>query len=303
MKTIIIQLIFSCLLLSCSNINRDKPVDKQDLKGRDYRLFQNTPAWELAKAVQDEDKNKINKILSKDPNLINYQESKYGNTLLMLTIMNQQIKSFKYLLEKKADVNIHNTYAGTSPIIEACSSKYYDIQFVEILVQNGANVNDIETGKRKKGNSTRATPLIEASKSGLIDLVKFLVSKGANVNYQNEFGQSALSESIMQKRYDISYYLLKNGADYKRPIFYRPDYSIPLEKQSPNDKGRPMYLVDVLREAFLDFDTDEYKYKMKIVDFLKSKGIDYRAAPIPDYIKKKSKEEYLSNWKEYLEKY
>lgn len=48
------QLIFCCLLLSCSNINRDKPVDKSELSGRDYRLFQNTPAWELAKAVQDE---------------------------------------------------------------------------------------------------------------------------------------------------------------------------------------------------------------------------------------------------------
>lgn len=299
----IIQLVFSCLLLSCSNINRDKPVDKQDLTGSDYRLFQNTPAWDLAKAVQDEDEKKINEIVSKDPKLINYQEPKFGNTLLMLTITNQQLKPFRYLLEKRADVNIHNTFDGTSAIIEACGSKYYDIQFVKILIQNGANVNDIETGERKKGNSTRATPLIEASKSGLMDLVKFLVSKGADVNYQNEFGQSAFSESIMQKRYEISYYLLENGADYERPIFYRPDYSIPLEKQDPNDKGKPMYLVDVLREAFLDFDTDEYKYKMKIVDFLKSKGIHYRSTPIPEYIKKKAQEEYPNSWNEYLEKY
>lgn len=303
MKVMIIKIVFSCLLLSCSNINRDKPVDKQVLTGSDYRLFQNTPAWDLAKAVQDEDEKKINEIVSKDPKLINYQESKFGNTLLILTITNQQIKPFKYLLEKRADVNIHNTFDGTSAIIEACGSKYYDIQFVEILIQNGANVNDIETGERKKGNSTRATPLIEASKSGLMDLVKFLVTKGADVNYQNEFGQSSFSESIMQKRYEISYYLLENGADYERPIFYRPDYSIPLEKQDPNDKGKPMYLVDVLREAFLDFDTDEYNYKMQVVDFLKSKGIDYRATPIPDYIKKKAQEEYPKTWKEYLEKY
>jgi uncharacterized protein len=303
MKTMIIQLVFSCLLLSCSNINRDESVDRQDLTGSDYRLFQNTPAWDLAKAVQDEDEKKINEIVSKDPKLINYQEPKFGNTLLMLTITNQQIKPFRYLLEKRADVNIHNTFDGTSAIIEACGSKYYDIQFVEILIQNGANVNDIETGERKKGNSTRATPLIEASKSGLMDLVKFLVSKGADVNYQNEFGQSAFSESIMQKRYEISYYLLENGADYERPIFYRPDYSIPVEKQDPNDKGKPMYLVDVFREAFLDFDTEEYKYKMKIIDFLKSKGMDYRATPIPDYIKKKAQENYPDSWQEYLEKY
>lgn len=303
MKVMIIQLVFSCLLLSCSNINRDKPVDKTDLTGSDYRLFQNTPAWELAKAVQDENEKKIDEIVSKNSKLINYQEPKYGNTLLMLTIMNQQIKPFKSLLEKKADINIHNTFDGTSAIIEACGSKYYDIKYAEILIQNGANVNDIETGERKKGNSTRVTPLIEASKTGLLELVALLISNGADVNYINEFNQSALSESIMQRKYEVSHYLLQNRADYKRPIFYRPDYSIPVENQDPNDKGKPMYLVDVLREAFLDLDTDEYKYKMKIVDFLKSKGIDYRAVPIPEYIKKKAQENYPNNWKEYLEKY
>lgn len=274
MKVMIIKIVFSCLLLSCSNINRDKPVDKHGLTGSDYRLFQNTPAWDLAKAVQDEDEKKINEIVSKDPKLINYQESKFGNTLLILTITNQQIKPFKYLLEKRADVNIHNTFDGTSAIIEACGSKYYDITFAQMLVEYGANVNDVETGERRQGNSTRLTPLIAASKTGNLYLVKFLESKGVDVNYQNEFGQSALSSSVMINKYEISYYLLQIGADYKRPIFYRPDYSIPLENQDPNDKGKPMYLVDVLNENVGDVDTDEYKYKMLIIDFLKSKGID-----------------------------
>ena len=295
------QLVFSCLLLSCSNINRDKPVDKQDLTGSDYRLFQNTPAWDLAKAVQDEDEKKINEIVSKDPKLINYQEPKFGNTLLMLTIMNQQIKPFKTLLENKADVNIHNTYEGTSALIEACSFKQYNTKFAEILLQKGANVNDVQTDKTEPDKVK--TALMKAAKTGKLDLVVLLVKHGADVNYQNEYEQSALSESAIIDRYEISYYLLQNGADYKRPIFYRPDYSIPSEKQNPNDKGKPMYLVDVLREDFFEFDTDEYNYKMKIVDFLKSKGIDYRASPIPDYIKKKAQEEYPNRWNEYLEKY
>lgn len=299
----IIQLVFSCLLLSCSNINREKPVDKQDLTGSDYRLFQNTPAWELAKAVQDEDVTKIDNIVSENPNIINYQEPKYGNTLLKLTVMNQQMKPFKALLERKADVNVHNTFDGTSSLIEACNSKHYNISFAQMLVEYGANVNDVETGERRQGNSTRLTPLIAASKTGNLDLVKFLVSKGTDVNYENEFGQSALSASVMINKYEISYYLLQNGADYKHPIFYRPDYSIPAENRDPNDKGKPMYLADVLKENVADVDTDEYKYKILIIDFLKSKGIDYRATPIPDYIKKKAQEEYPNSWKEYLEKY
>jgi len=299
----ILQLMLSCLLFSCTNTNRDKLLDNKDLTGRDYRLFQNTPAWELAKAVQDEDVNKIDMIVTENPILINYQEPKYGNTLLKLTVINQQIKSFKALLERKADVSIHNTFDGTSAIIEACRLRDYDIQFAQMLIENGANVNDVEIGERKKGNSTRETPLISAASSGKIEFVELLVKKRVDINYKNEFGQSAFSESIRLKNYNISLYLLQNGADYKQPIFYRPDYSIPSEKQDPNDKGKPMYLVNVLREAFLDFDTDEYKYKMQIVDFLKSKGIDYRATPIPEYIKKRTQENYPNNWKEYLEKY
>ena len=35
-----------------------------------------------------------------------------------------------------------------------------------------------------------------------------------------------------------------------------------------------MYLWDVLKEDLSEFGTSEYKYKMRIIDFLKSKGLD-----------------------------
>ena len=271
MKVAILQLVFACLLFSCSNMCREKIVDKSELTGRDYRLFQNTSAWELAKAVEDENTKKIDKIVSENPEIINYQESKYGNTLLMLTIMNQQLKPFKALLKRGADVNIHSTFDGTSSLIKACSSKFYNITFVKMLIEYGADVNDVETGERRKENGTRLTPLIAASRTGRLDLVRFLVSKGADVNYQNEFGQSALSESVMVDEYKVAYYLLQNGADYNRPIYYRFDYSVPIEKSDPKDKGKPMYLWNVLKEDLSEFGTSEYKYKMRIIDFLKSK--------------------------------
>lgn len=267
----IILIAIACLLFSCSDLSREKIVDKSELTGRDYRLFQNTPAWELAKAVEDENIKKIDKIVSENPEIINYQESKYGNTLLMLTIMNQQLKPFKALLKRGADVNIHNTFDGTSSLIKACSSKFYNITFVKMLIEYGADVNDVEIGERRKENGTRLTPLIAASRTGRLDLVRFLVSKGADVNYQNEFGQSALSKSVMVDEYKVAYYLLQNGADYNRPIYYRFDNSVPIEKRDPKDKGKPMYLWDVLKEDLSEFGTSEYKYKMLIIDFLKSK--------------------------------
>ena len=138
MKAIVIHLVFACLLFSCSNMCREKIVDKSELTGRDYRLFQNTPAWELVKAVEDENTEQIDKIVSENPELINYQESKYGETLLMLTVMNQQLKSFKALLKNGADVNIHDTFDGTSSLIMACSSEFYNITFAKTLIEYGA---------------------------------------------------------------------------------------------------------------------------------------------------------------------
>lgn len=284
-----LNILLSFLLLSCSNINRDKLVDNKNLTGDDYRLFQNTPAWELAKAVQDENEKKITEIMDKEPKLINYQEPKFGSTLLMVTIKNQQYTSFEILLKNKAEIDIHDNYEGSTALIEACSSEYYDLKFAVTLLHYGANVNDVQTDIEKQGKTR--TPLMVASNTGNLDLVKLLVNKGADLNYQNEFKQSALSEAIMRERYNIAFYLLENGADYKKPIFFR------------EDQNREMYLVDVLREDFFGLGTDEYKYKMQIVEFLKTKGIDYRATPIPDYIKKKAQEEYPKTWQKYLEKY
>lgn len=291
MKTRLIPIIMCLLLISCTSTNTDNNVDKSNLTGEDYRLFQGTPASELAEFVQDENVKGIEQIVKKDPALVNYQEPKYGNTLLKMTIMNQQWESFKALVDNKADVGIHNTFSGASALIEACSSKDYDIRYAELLLKSGANVNDVETGKRKAGNSTRLTPLIAAAKTGNLELVELLAKNGANINYVNEFKQSALSIAMLTGKYNIALSLLEKGADYKAPIFYR------------EEENKDMYLLDVLREAFVDLDTDDHKYKMEIVSFLENKGVSYKNAPIPDFIKKKAQENYPNDWKNYLEKY
>jgi len=271
MKTIVLSLLSICLFLSCSNNSRNIQETKYDIHGNDYRLFKYTPAWELAKAVQDEDIVAIENIISSNPNVINYQDSIYGNTLLMLAITNQQFNSFKTLLEKGADVNIHDTFDGTTALIDACSYNFHDIKYAQMLVAYGADVNDIETGNRRDGNSTRLTPLIAASKANWLDMVKYLISKGANVNYQNEFGQSALSESVILGNYEVAYYLLLSGADYKKPIFCRPDYTIPLENVDSNDKGKPIYLSDILKEDSVDVGLKRYRYKVLIEKFLENR--------------------------------
>ncbi|MDR6084565.1 hypothetical protein QE441_000359 [Chryseobacterium sp. SORGH_AS909] len=66
MRKIII--LFSLLLMveACNKIDQDKKVDKNNLLGADYRLFQDTPAWNLAKAVWGDDVDRIDEEVKKN---------------------------------------------------------------------------------------------------------------------------------------------------------------------------------------------------------------------------------------------
>lgn len=265
--------------------------DSGNLTNSDYELFKETPAWNLAKAVRDGNEGRIKDVLKAQPVLINYQEPKYGSTLLMLTIENQEPESFLNLLSLKADVRIHDTYDGSSALIKACRYDYFDILFVEALLEAGADPNDVEVGPRRTDNHSRNTPLISAVKSGKREFVVLLIDHGAEVNYQDEFGHSALTTAVLQDHYDIVLYLLQKGANYRHPIFVRPV------------ENSEVYLVDALRQAFFPLNSKQHKLKMEVVEFLKGKGLDYKNAPIPDFIVKKAQKEYPDSWQEFLEKY
>ena len=296
-------IIICMMFVSCDYIFDLDAFTPNELVVNDYRLFKETPAWELAKATRSGNTKKMEEIIKKNPVVVNYQEPKYGQTLLMLTILNQQYKPFKTLLNNNADVNIHDYYDGSSAIIKSVEYPWSSIRFVDALVSKGANINDIEIGERRVGNSTRKSVLIAAVSSGKIDLIRYIIGRGANINYYNEFDQSAFSKAIMLGKYEISYFLLQNGADYMKPIFFRPDYSIPSEQIDSLDKGEPVYLVNSLKEDFVDFRLPEYKYKMKIVQFLQKRGVDYWNAPVPEFIQERIKKEHSNNWQEYIKKY
>jgi hypothetical protein len=288
------------LLMSIKN--KDSLVDKSKLLGNDYRLFQGTPVWDLAQAVQYEKVEEIKRIVKEEKIDFDYQELKFGKTLLILTVNNQHYNSCKALLELGANPNIHDNYNGSSAIIEAAGIENYNddnTKFIKLLLAHGANPNDEEIGKRTEGNTTRKTPLISACSdvnqfTSPIAKVKTLVEAGANINYKNEFNDLPLAQALIYKHYDVVLYLLKEGADYSLMLYDRIEFS--------ND-GEKIYLVDILREHLLPLDSKEYKLKMEIVEFLEQKGIYYRKVPIPDFVVKEAKDTYPKSWKEYLEKY
>lgn len=92
------------IFLACNNDTNDSYI------GNDYRIFKNTPAWNLAKAVRDENVVLIKKICLEHESLTDYQDPKFGKTLLMLAITNDNLKSVEALLDLGANPNIQNNY-------------------------------------------------------------------------------------------------------------------------------------------------------------------------------------------------
>lgn len=273
-----------------------------NLIGNDYRLFQNTIAWDLAKAVEDNNLEEIEKIYNREKSILNFQEPIYGQTLLMMSINNCHYSSFKKLLELGADPNIHDFNNGASAIIYASEMRYYkgdNSSFLKLLLKYHANPNDEEIGERKVGNDTRKTPLIAAcTVAGIdsIDLrkVQILADAGADINKMNDYQVCPLNYSLLTGKYDVAYYLLKKGANYEIPIFQRAD-------SEPGYKT--VCILDFLRERLHPLNSIEHNYKLKIIEFLKFRGLDYWSYPIPVYIIERIKETHPQDWREYLERY
>lgn len=284
------------LLISCDNVNRD------DLTGYDFRLFQGTPARELADAVKKENIEEIGKIVQEENIDVDYQEPKYGNTLLILAVRNHLYGSSKALVELGADPNKHNHESGTSAMIESAGIEDFkgdNTQFLKLMLSHGGDPNAEEVGKRQEGNTTRNTPLLVATSDAIstaspIEKVKLLVKAGANVNYKNEFNVSPLRVALVNEHYDVVLFLLQEGANYNEILFDRGDYS---------KNGKKVYITDLLRERLYPLDSEKHRQKMAVVEFLKKQGIDYRSYPIPESVKKDAKILYPNSWQEYLERY
>ncbi|MCR8559645.1 ankyrin repeat domain-containing protein [Mucilaginibacter sp. BJC16-A38] len=277
--------VFTLLVSACTS--RDSSVDKSTLLGVDYRLFQETPAWELAKAVQDGDTVKIKQEIQKKKDLIDFREERFGQTLLGLSVSNMNYPSAKTLMELGADPNLQDSEYGDSPLMEAAKLENpisgSDPRFLKLLLKHGGDPNAMQNGPKK----TRRTPLMIACEAGDLDYMKILVDAGAKVDMVNEYGSSLLESAVdaagLYRRPEIVIYLISKGAGFKKVLY-------------KTIEGQNKYITDGMRQWYFELGSAEYKKKLQIVDFLKRNGMDYRASEIP--------KEDLNNYsKEYLEKY
>jgi ankyrin repeat protein len=94
----------------------------------------------------------------------------------------------------------------------------HNMQMMKLLIMNGANVNEPSTNEKNPYN----TPIMIAAWSGRVDEVSMLVENGACVNQQDKGnGFTALIKAVFNNNIDVVKYLLSKGADATVSSFER----------------------------------------------------------------------------------
>jgi ankyrin repeat protein len=166
-------------------------------------------AGEIAIYMAEKRQWDIVKILIEKNIIKSNTKTRRGQTFMMLASEQGQIEIIEFLLENNADVS-------EKALSLALEQKHCDV--AKFLVEKSAEI----TGENK--NDSKA--LIEASASGCIGIVKYLIDRGADVNRvytDNRHEFTPLLISVINSHADIVKLLLAHGADTE--IEGNPNYS------------------------------------------------------------------------------
>ncbi len=307
---IITAMLFSLILSACqSNVNGSV---KEEYEIDNINIFLDTPVWELALAVKEQKTSVIEKKAKNKPKLLNYQESKYGVTLLLWAIGTEKYNSAEALLKCGADPNIasvrYKTYGEETPLSLAAGFSWVDrdakkdAKYVKLLLRYGADPNWCFIG-HEHGTEPGTSILMESIGCG-IEKTKALVEAGADINHKTKSGETAAvialriggPNSTLEGMEYAHYLIVEKKAKVSEPYYRRKSYG----NEDPNEKFFP---VDILRDWICDINSKEYKMKMEIVEEFARQGVNYWDTKIPSDRLEQIKKLYPSTWQEYIKKY
>ena len=100
---------------------------------------------------------------------------------------------------------------GTNALCRATNLE--SLPMIEILVENGAEIN--------LPSSNGNTPLMWAARNNDVQILRYLLSKNAKINKENEEGLNAMDLAVYNLAYDAASILKSCGLNLKTDEFYR----------------------------------------------------------------------------------
>jgi len=132
-------------------------------------------------------------------------ESRDGNTPLLMACQRNMKKITECLINKNVDINIQNQLGQTALTI-ACGNQ--NVELAMFLLKRGANVNTQDM--------FGMSPLCYAIMRGQTELVKLIVDSGYSVKSQDAYGYNPLMKACMWNRKEVAEFLIEQGADVNR---------------------------------------------------------------------------------------
>lgn len=267
-------------------------------------IFRDTPGRTAALAIMKDDTVALGKELKKNRDLISLRDPYYGFSLLFTAVLNNKVKSTEKLLKSGFDPNLVSDTIqgeGTTPIM--CASRYSDISFktLELLLLFGGDPNSKQRFSLRgidfenEIQDTINQHAITDAAGNDIEKVKLLLDYGAEINPKEGF--SPLDMAVALDKMEIALYLLEHGADYNE-IYEAGD----TDSQFCKSRGYAT-VADKLRYVFIPLDSREYEFKLRVIEFLQEKGLDYYKTEIPEHALKIIKDKYPDSWEEYIKVY
>jgi ankyrin repeat protein len=189
---------------------------KTDIKTPFTKNYHIEGATPIFYAIRDYDE-KVFTFLVKNGADVNAQDENGNTPLHLLTNTIRNIASIKLLVEKGASINIKNK-EGINAFSKAIElARYRNIdneQTINFLIEQGADVNTEDENK--------VTPLMKiisiGETQGLnLELIKKIITNGANIDAYDKNGKTALHYAMEQKsRYEnrkLIKLLIEKGAD------------------------------------------------------------------------------------------
>jgi len=244
---------------------------------QDIEIFKETPAWDFAVALEKPNLKRAKKLLLDNEDLVNYQEPKFGMTLLMRAVLRENYKAVEFLLQNGADPNIV-AKVGSTALFDAVSYSWIDVsanenpRFVKILLDYGADPNIPYCAPKVEG----VTNPIECGTSPLMhaagfEKVKLLVEAGAEIDYKTKLGTTAAIKALLVKRADVAHYLIVE----KKAKVSEPYYFYDIFDKTKINFDKPHYPIELLEDWRFAPGSKEHELKMEIAEEFKRQGQDY----------------------------